>query len=59
MKKAAGARRSVLGFVRPESYYEGYIPSALAKPTGRPGGRRKVLKNVAAQPNGVWVAVPA
>lgn len=57
MKKSNGARRSVLGYVRETAFYEGYIPSAVAKPAGKPGKRRKVLTNVATKANGAWIAV--
>jgi hypothetical protein len=57
MKKSNGARKSVLSYIRPESYYEGYIPSAIAKPTGKPGKKRKVVGSGAASRGGEWVGV--
>lgn len=56
MKKSNGARRSVLGYIRETAFYEDYIPSAIVKPAGKNGKRRKVLTNVVTKPNGVWVA---
>ena len=59
MKKSSGARRSVLGYIRPEAYYEGYIPSALVKTTGKPGKKRKVVGAGVATRGGGWVGVLA
>jgi hypothetical protein len=55
MKKSAGARRSVLGFVRSINFYEDYIPSAVQKKTGKPGKRRVVLSGVKTKQDGTWI----
>jgi hypothetical protein len=57
MKKSQGARRSIANHVRNTSFFEDYIPSAIAKPTGKPGKKRTVIGNGHIKPNGSWAGV--